>query len=1316
MTEIFIYHQDWQELCSIDYNSNIIKRNNQEQGTIELKSYFLKIKWENYGEFDYFFSKDAVHYYQNSSSYSFHLLPQYILVRLFHKDNQKSGSILEKKYFIDKINQIAYDMTNYDLYYDYSMKDYVLKQVKHTLLTIYIHDNVYKYICFQDHDYIEYELYYENYEEVILHKNENDKKNQLKSNYKSKYVILDKMKKTYYINENIHKSCHLLLSEEGTFQKQNNYIQLIPFIKSQNLENEQSLIYKLNVFSFSNIEHNIYNRISIKDNNKIIENTNVAIKSFKDFQNIYHKLLKEFKQKSVVIPVYLFFNDAEILESSDTSSVSKKKEHRKELFLDIIYIIQYYQENKIPYILCDSYVNREKNKFFPDIQFYYYYFDTRESYLEFTEKIKQSYDNLILINDSFSYINQYIISKMNNNNKISMVHKNKEIISNTCIGKIPKNFHFIWIGNNQIPAIYIQYIQSWMTHHKEWNFYLWNDDNIPSLVNQSLFDHVSTFAQKADILRYEILYQYGGIYVDCDFLCIKNIEPLLNTIECIHGFSAYESNEYIAIGIMGFQQYDPFLDIIIKSIPYFYHTQIHKTIPMQTGPIFFTHMCNDFIINKNNVNELNNCNETNKYVKTNKFNKNIENELLLINKDNYHFFDKQYFYYYSFFDKQNKKPLLYHQNVYALHMWGHSWDLHKSFTHKIIETRELLELNQFVLKSEQSHHCQSLLPCEKNKNIENKQFIVSHKKRVIHIMGIYFSGGIEKYIYYFEKYGNHDKYEYILLCMKSYNHQTFDLYHHIKVYTFQNQYELNYLLGCLTPDLILDHYSPYLDVSPYVKETLMIHSHLYIIHSAIIYQKDISYSVIENCIHLYEEMSQKHDSWKNIKQNYICSLGTILKNHEYILDRIQKNNIKLTNINRQKEGFHISIIGRIVEEKIPICFLEKLSSFFQKINSNILEKRNNSNVVVHIYGEKAYFLQDNSYNNMFDMILQNNSNIIYHNYIKYDEIENIYEKTDLLLIPSIYETGSFTCLEAFAHGIPVIGRNNYGMKKLIEGGVSGYLCDHDEDIINKLHFCLFDDQSIFYQSYFIWKNSQQKYNICEKIKNMESIFDKHLPIENQDIIIITSVINISNSELSYYHTRSVFSLEERFQQTMETIHSIRKKMGVYIHILLCECSDLCLFPHIENEIKKNVDYYINCYSQDTVRNHVLSKFKGMGETYLMKVALQKIIESKITYRFIYKISGRYFINETFHLENFQNRFNIMTYWDGHIESYASIFYKIRFVYLDLFIQVLEKFDYDLLHGNSFEQCLYKFLNHNVMVLDNLGVSGLLATEGYKLSI
>jgi mannosyltransferase OCH1-like enzyme len=32
---------------------------------------------------------------------------------------------------------------------------------------------------------------------------------------------------------------------------------------------------------------------------------------------------------------------------------------------------------------------------------------------------------------------------------------------------------------------------------------------------------------KSDILRYEVLHKLGGVYVDFDFLCLKNIEPLL---------------------------------------------------------------------------------------------------------------------------------------------------------------------------------------------------------------------------------------------------------------------------------------------------------------------------------------------------------------------------------------------------------------------------------------------------------------------------------------------------------------------------------------------------------------------------------------------------------------------------------------------------------------------------------------------------------------------------------------------------------------------------------------------------------------------
>jgi hypothetical protein len=362
-------------------------------------------------------------------------------------------------------------------------------------------------------------------------------------------------------------------------------------------------------------------------------------------------------------------------------------------------------------------------------------------------------------------------------------------------------------------------------------------------------------------------------------------------------------------------------------------------------------------------------------------------------------------------------------------------------------------------------------------------------------------------------------------------------------------------------------------------------------------------------------------------------------------------------------------------------------------------------------------LNDNfDYNIFFDTYLHN-SNIIYHNHVSYNEINKIYEKTDLLLIPSVYETGSFTCLEAYAYGIPVIARNNYGLQKLIKHNITGYLVNNDDEFINILQNI--ENDSIFDNYYLILKESY-KYNIVQKISAYENLFNQFLPKKN--IIIITSVLNITNNPLSYYHKRSVFTFEERFEQTLNSIKSIKEKMGceidnkMEIEIFLCECSDLLLYPEYEERLKKEVTYFYNFYDDFETRNNVLSKYKGLGESYLMKNALKKINDLGEKYQYIFKLSGRYFLNNDFSYADFNNNYNIMNYWDYNIQSYASIFYKICFQDILLFIKALDKFQFDLEHGNSFEQCLYKFFNHNMLVLNKLNISGYLSTEGYLFSI
>lgn len=60
------------------------------------------------------------------------------------------------------------------------------------------------------------------------------------------------------------------------------------------------------------------------------------------------------------------------------------------------------------------------------------------------------------------------------------------------------------------------------------DYRLWRDADVAALdmINRDAFDAAKTMAQKADILRLEILYQYGGIYLDTDVEPVKSVAPL----------------------------------------------------------------------------------------------------------------------------------------------------------------------------------------------------------------------------------------------------------------------------------------------------------------------------------------------------------------------------------------------------------------------------------------------------------------------------------------------------------------------------------------------------------------------------------------------------------------------------------------------------------------------------------------------------------------------------------------------------------------------------------------------------------------------
>lgn len=109
--------------------------------------------------------------------------------------------------------------------------------------------------------------------------------------------------------------------------------------------------------------------------------------------------------------------------------------------------------------------------------------------------------------------------------------------------RIPKIIHQIWIGQKyRRPELWMQ---TWGDMNPEWEYRLWTDDNIPELRCQAAYDAMPHLSGKADILRYDLLHRFGGVYVDADSECVS---PLTDDL-CDNLAFAVHENEYIRPGL-----------------------------------------------------------------------------------------------------------------------------------------------------------------------------------------------------------------------------------------------------------------------------------------------------------------------------------------------------------------------------------------------------------------------------------------------------------------------------------------------------------------------------------------------------------------------------------------------------------------------------------------------------------------------------------------------------------------------------------------------------------------------------------------------
>lgn len=129
---------------------------------------------------------------------------------------------------------------------------------------------------------------------------------------------------------------------------------------------------------------------------------------------------------------------------------------------------------------------------------------------------------------------------------------------------IPKVIHQIWVGPKKIPERYLESSKSWKSLHPGWRYKLWTDKDVErwSFYNKDLYNKASSYQERADILRYEILYRYGGVYVDFDMTALKSFDDLHQ----YYVFYVGIGNDEVTNGIIGSAPYNPIFSDTLRAM------------------------------------------------------------------------------------------------------------------------------------------------------------------------------------------------------------------------------------------------------------------------------------------------------------------------------------------------------------------------------------------------------------------------------------------------------------------------------------------------------------------------------------------------------------------------------------------------------------------------------------------------------------------------------------------------------------------------------------------------------------------------------
>ena len=165
---------------------------------------------------------------------------------------------------------------------------------------------------------------------------------------------------------------------------------------------------------------------------------------------------------------------------------------------------------------------------------------------------------------------------------------------------IPRIFHLISLSPHSLSARARHHLQLWTRFHPQWQLRLWTREILRN-TSLTIYNHVRwsnsslSIEQASHLLRYEIIYQYGGIFADLDMQPLANLEPLLHGL---HAFVAYRSDNVIGNDLFGAIPGHSLTQSLVTRLEANWLEFDNASIDQQTGSAYLTRLVEEMKTNK----------------------------------------------------------------------------------------------------------------------------------------------------------------------------------------------------------------------------------------------------------------------------------------------------------------------------------------------------------------------------------------------------------------------------------------------------------------------------------------------------------------------------------------------------------------------------------------------------------------------------------------------------------------------------------------------------------------------------------------------